>query len=252
MPAAVYCDHFPVGAKELYLVAEGLNAAAVAVKNDERIAMTVNLLVEAYAVDFRDMCGGGVASVGSSQIRGLGRLRKDKGGQQEDGAHHASSVAVFLARSNAATAAAACGWRVGQAISMPPDAGPVRRLTPAVGALAAFALVFVEVAFVLRSPELRQLIDGVALDMPGFERLPESQMHQVVLHRLYQSVNEFHKYGKKPLLVPWGAFGAPVAATLYWQEADRYPVGHPPLTTLTVPRDLGRKIAASGHRLGVA
>jgi len=55
------------------------------------------------------------------------------------------------------------------------------------------------IPFLRHSEEVRRLIDGIGLDMPGFERMPEMQLHQVVQHRLYQTVNEFRKYGKKPL-----------------------------------------------------
>jgi hypothetical protein len=54
------------------------------------------------------------------------------------------------------------------------------------------------IPFLRRSEEARKFIDGVGIDMPQFERMPEMQLHQVTQHRLYQTVNEFHKYGKKP------------------------------------------------------
>ena len=49
--------------------------------------------------------------------------------------------------------------------------------------------------FLRRSPEARQLIAGVAVDMPCFERLPEQQLHQVSVHRLYICREEFRKAG---------------------------------------------------------
>ena len=52
------------------------------------------------------------------------------------------------------------------------------------------------VPFLRRSAECRALIDGVALDMPGFERMPEQQLHQVCHHRLYELIEEFKKAGK--------------------------------------------------------
>ncbi|MAE60196.1 MAG: hypothetical protein CMJ49_02445 [Planctomycetaceae bacterium] len=39
------------------------------------------------------------------------------------------------------------------------------------------------------------LIDGSGLDNPGFERLPEMQLHQVALHRLYITKKEYEKAG---------------------------------------------------------
>ena len=45
------------------------------------------------------------------------------------------------------------------------------------------------------------LLDGVCVDIPCFERLPEQQFHQVSLHRLYMTRKEMDKAGiKKPLL----------------------------------------------------
>jgi hypothetical protein len=52
------------------------------------------------------------------------------------------------------------------------------------------------VPFLRRSPEARALIDGSALDMPGFERMPEQQLHQVCHHRLYELREEYRKAGK--------------------------------------------------------
>ncbi len=71
-------------------------------------------------------------------------------------------IASSLVRTaGAAGGAAACGWLVANFIGLPPGAGAARRLAPAVAACAVFALVFVAIALVLRSPELRQLIDAV-------------------------------------------------------------------------------------------
>ncbi len=69
--------------------------------------------------------------------------------------------------------------------------------------------------------------------------------------RLAVKVPLLGAFGKPPLLIPWGDFGAPEEALLHWQPADRHPVGHPPITTLTVPRELEQAIVASGHRFGV-
>ncbi len=57
------------------------------------------------------------------------------------------------------------------------------------------------VIFLMFAPESRDLIDGVALDMPGFERLPEQQVNQVVLNRLYPILKDIKKYKPNPYLV---------------------------------------------------
>jgi hypothetical protein len=55
--------------------------------------------------------------------------------------------------------------------------------------------------FLELSPEARELIDGTALDLPLFERLPEQQMGQVVLNRLYPILQDIKKYKPDPYLV---------------------------------------------------
>jgi hypothetical protein len=47
----------------------------------------------------------------------------------------------------------------------------------------------------LRAGFPRPLIDGSGLDMPGFERLPEMQLHHIALHRLYLLRKEYEKAG---------------------------------------------------------
>ena len=54
--------------------------------------------------------------------------------------------------------------------------------------------------FLRRSPEVRKLLDGITLDIPLFERLPEGQMNKVSLHRLYIGHEEFKKAG---IVAPW-------------------------------------------------
>jgi hypothetical protein len=44
-------------------------------------------------------------------------------------------------------------------------------------------------------------LDGCALDMPGFERLPEQQVNQVVLNRLYPILKDIKQYNPNPYLV---------------------------------------------------
>lgn len=55
--------------------------------------------------------------------------------------------------------------------------------------------------FLRLSPEARELIDGCALDLPGFERLPEQQVNQVVLNRLYPIMKDIKQYKPNPYLV---------------------------------------------------
>ncbi|MBI4025969.1 MAG: hypothetical protein HY360_13365 [Verrucomicrobia bacterium] len=80
------------------------------------------------------------------------------------------------------------------------------------------------IPFLRRSPEARELIDGVGLDMPQFERMPESQLHQVTMHRLYQMNEEFRKAGKKPFLsMHEGTCPPTPPGALPWDEqADIY------------------------------
>jgi hypothetical protein len=56
------------------------------------------------------------------------------------------------------------------------------------------------VPFLRRSEEARKLIDGVTVDVPVFERLPESQFHQVALHRLVLCRDAFREAGNPD---PW-------------------------------------------------
>jgi hypothetical protein len=57
--------------------------------------------------------------------------------------------------------------------------------------------------FCLReSEEAKKYIDGVAVDIPLFERLPEQQTHQGTLHRLWQCKEEYRKAGKPDILMP--------------------------------------------------
>lgn len=80
------------------------------------------------------------------------------------------------------------------------------------------------IPFLRYSEEVRSLIDGTALDMPAFERMPEQQLHQLVHHRLYELINEYHKYNKKPMLaVIEGTCANTNPGGLTWDEqADFY------------------------------
>ena len=55
--------------------------------------------------------------------------------------------------------------------------------------------------FLRLSPEIRELIDGSALDLPGFERMPEQQINQVVFNRMYATMKDIRKYVPDPYLV---------------------------------------------------
>ncbi len=47
----------------------------------------------------------------------------------------------------------------------------------------------------LRAGFPKELIDGSAVDVPGFERIPERQLHEQSIHRLYQLKREYEKAG---------------------------------------------------------
>jgi hypothetical protein len=47
----------------------------------------------------------------------------------------------------------------------------------------------------LRAGFPKNLIDGSGIDTPGFERLPEMQLHQISIHRLYELRKEYAKAG---------------------------------------------------------
>jgi len=55
--------------------------------------------------------------------------------------------------------------------------------------------------FLRLNPKLRGLIDGCALDMPGFERLPEQQINQVTFNRMYATMKDMKEYLPDPYLV---------------------------------------------------
>ena len=77
----------------------------------------------------------------------------------------------------------------------------------------------------LRKGFPKHLIDGSALDMIGFERLPEQQLHQQSTHRLYILKNEYRKYGMDDPLLPYveGTFVPTEPGAVTWQEqAERY------------------------------
>jgi hypothetical protein len=51
------------------------------------------------------------------------------------------------------------------------------------------------VIFLRRSQAVRDLFGGITVDIPGFEHLPEKQLHQVAFHRLYVCREECRKAG---------------------------------------------------------
>jgi len=56
--------------------------------------------------------------------------------------------------------------------------------------------------FLRKSVEARKWVDGLAVDIPVFERLPEQQIHQVSLHRLWMATEEFRRAGKTNMALP--------------------------------------------------
>ena len=77
----------------------------------------------------------------------------------------------------------------------------------------------------LRAGFPKELIDGSGLDNPGFERLPEMQLHQVALHRLYTTRKEYERAGIPNPELPYceGTFvpTEPGACT-YREQMDLY------------------------------
>ncbi len=77
-----------------------------------------------------------------------------------------------------------------------------------------FPLIFVQ-----RSAEAREVFDGIAVDIPVFERLPEQQMHQVSLHRMYISRLGLDKAGvTNPILA---MYEGPSRSAYYGALSDR-------------------------------
>lgn len=58
------------------------------------------------------------------------------------------------------------------------------------------------VHFLQRNPEVAQLLDGITVDIPCFERLPEQQWHQVSIHRFHMAKTEMAKAGLTDPLLP--------------------------------------------------
>lgn len=78
-------------------------------------------------------------------------------------------------------------------------AGAVRKAWPDVRILLPHGNPHFCIPFV-RDPACRDLVDGIAVDLPVFERLPEMQTHQATVHRMYQVIEEWKKIGRTPYL----------------------------------------------------
>jgi hypothetical protein len=74
--------------------------------------------------------------------------------------------------------------------------------------------------YLLRAGFPKNLVDGSGLDNPGFERLPEMQLHQIALHRLYILKKEFAKAGiaNPRLQYSEGIFVPTEVGSVTWRE----------------------------------
>ncbi len=80
-------------------------------------------------------------------------------------------------------------------------ASEIRKLTPGVKILMPWGDPMFTVPF-LKDPETRYLFDGIAFDAGYFDRLPEQQLHQCSLNRMYQFTSYWNKYRKdKPFMI---------------------------------------------------
>jgi hypothetical protein len=72
----------------------------------------------------------------------------------------------------------------------------------------------------LRAGFPRELIDGSGIDTPGFERLPEMQLHQISVHRLYELRQEYAKAGicEPRLQYCEGIFVPTEVGSVSWRE----------------------------------
>jgi len=98
--------------------------------------------------------------------------------------------------------------------------------------------------FLRRSKEARELIDGVGIDLGYYERLPEQQLHQCSIHRIWQMHQEWRKarMPKPPILMtcegPAIAGAMPGALTMD-EQANHTVRCALILTSYGVPRQLG-------------
>ena len=72
----------------------------------------------------------------------------------------------------------------------------------------------------LRAGFPKELIDGSGLDNCGFERLPEQQLHQFSVHRLYMLREEYRKFGLPDPYLPYveGIFVPTEPGATTWPE----------------------------------
>jgi len=72
----------------------------------------------------------------------------------------------------------------------------------------------------LRAGFPKELIDGSGLDVPGFERLPEQQLHQISLHRMYLLRKEYERAGIANPVLPYceGPFVPTEIGACSWRE----------------------------------
>jgi hypothetical protein len=72
----------------------------------------------------------------------------------------------------------------------------------------------------LRAGFPKNLIDGSGIDTPGFERLPEMQLHQISVHRLYELRKEYQKAGIPDPVLQYceGIFVPTEVGSVSWRE----------------------------------
>jgi hypothetical protein len=72
----------------------------------------------------------------------------------------------------------------------------------------------------LRAGFPKNLIDGSGIDTPGFERLPEMQLHQISVHRLHELRKEFLKAGIADPMLQYceGIFVPTEVGSVCWRE----------------------------------
>ncbi|OGV63677.1 MAG: hypothetical protein A2498_11620 [Lentisphaerae bacterium RIFOXYC12_FULL_60_16] len=77
---------------------------------------------------------------------------------------------------------------------------------------------------ILRAGFPTNLIDGCGIDVPGFERLPEQQLHQISVHRMYCLREEFRKAGipNPKIWYVEGIFVPTEPGACTWQEQADY------------------------------
>lgn len=77
----------------------------------------------------------------------------------------------------------------------------VRKEWPNIKLLLPYGDPMNAAVFMRLAPESREYIDGVALDLPNFERIPEQQVNQVVLNRMYPIFKDIKEHNKNPFFV---------------------------------------------------